>query len=338
MKTTRPLPRLAALLIAFIPFPPLADAPPSAPDSSRWVHGVGYVEPATEIRRLVFRYPGVVGRCAAQLGQAVKQGEVLVEQDNAEEKAAVALAESSLAVAESELAKVLAGVNPEEIRAKEQARHAAAAEVEYAQHQAARMGKLVGDHFVSKSEHELAETDVKRKLAFQRQLEAETDYLKLYVRREDRTLAEARVKQAAKQLQAARQRLEQTLLRAPIDGTVLEILHREGETTHTMGSPDPVVLLGDTQHVRIRAEFDENYALKLKAGQKAILFGHALEGAEVPGTVRLVKQVMGKKTVFTKASSERRDIDVIQVLIEPDRGLTVPLGMEVDVKVEAGSR
>jgi HlyD family secretion protein len=310
--------------------------PVAAENRSHWVQGVGYVEPATEIRRLAFRYPGVIGRCAGQVGQAVRRGEVLMEQDNAEEKAAVALAESTLAVARSELARLLAGVNPEEIRAKEQARNAAAAEVEYAERHLARIGKLASTRFVSAAEHELAATDLKRKLALQRQLEAEAGYLRHYVRDVDRVLAEARVEQAERELDAARQKLEQTLLRAPIDGTVLEILHREGEATHLMGNADPVLLLGETRHLRVRAEFDESYALKIEAGQKASISGRALGGTETPGSVVLVKPIMGKKTVFTKAASEWKDVDVIQVLVEPAPGFAAPVGMEVEVRVEAG--
>lgn len=312
-----------------------AAIPPQEP--GRWVQGVGYVEPRTEIRRLAFRYPGLIGLCRSQVGQSVKRGEVLMEQDNAEEKAALALAESNLLLAQRELAKVLAGINPHEIHAKEQAQHAAQTEAEYAQRHAQRVGKLAGNQFAGDAERDLADSDLRRKQALQRQLQAETAYLQHYVRTEDRALAEARVVQAEKSLEAARQRLEQTLLRAPIDGTVLEILHREGESTHLMGNADPVLLLGDTEHLRLRAELNETYALHIKAGQKALIFGRAMGGREIHGTVVQVKQLMGKKTVFSKAASERKDVDIIQALVEPDEAFSVPLGMELDVKVELGA-
>ena len=47
----------------------------------------------------------------------------------------------------------------------------------------------------------------------------------------------------------------------------------------------------------------------------------------------LVKAIMGKKTVFTKSSTERKDVDVLQVLIDLPEGTTLPVGFEVDVRI-----
>jgi HlyD family secretion protein len=42
---------------------------------------------------------------------------------------------------------------------------------------------------------------------------------------------------------------------------------------------------------------------------------------------------MGKKTVFAKTATERKDIDVIQAFIVPDKSLQLPVGLEVNVKI-----
>lgn len=43
---------------------------------------------------------------------------------------------------------------------------------------------------------------------------------------------------------------------------------------------------------------------------------------------------MGNKTVFTQASSERKDLDVLQVLIDLGPNFRAPAGPQVDVTIE----
>lgn len=299
----------------------------------RWIQGIGYIEPTSEIRRLAFKHPGILNEYKVQLDQQVKAGAVLAVQRNAEEQAAVAVAESQLLAAKADLEKILAGINPNEIQAKKNAQRVSALDAEYARRKLERIKQLRSNKFASEDERDLAETNARLKQAENRRLIAETRLLSNFVRDVDKQLALAQVTVAEAQLQAARQRLAETYLIAPIDGTVLERILREGESTFSVGSPEPAILLGDMSKLRVRAEIDENYALALQQGQKAVIFGRGLGEKEVPAHVTLVKKIMGKKTVFAKTATERKDIDVIQVFIEPDGPLETPVGLEVNVKI-----
>lgn len=85
--------------------------------------------------------------------------------------------------------------------------------------------------------------------------------------------------------------------------------------------------------LRVRAEIAESYALDLRAGQRAEVFGRGLGQRRIEGTVALVKKIMGKKTVFAKTSTERKDVDVLQVLINLPNDVQLPIGFEVDVRI-----
>lgn len=315
---------------------PLTLAPVHAEQSDqaqRWVQGIGYIEPASEIRRLAFKHPGILGEYKVQIGQQVKAGDTLAVQQNTEEQTAVSVAESQLLAAKADLEKVLAGINPYEIEAKKNAQRVMALDAEYAHRKLERIERLQSNKFASEDERDLAETSAKLKQADSRRLTAEAQYLTHFVRDVDKQAASAQVAVAQAQLQAAQKRLAETFLIAPIDGTVLENILRVGESTFSVGSPEPAILIGDLSKLRVRAEIDENYALALREGQKAVLFGRGLGDKEIPAHVALVKQVMGKKTVFAKTATERKDIDVIQVFIEPDTALQAPVGLEVNVKI-----
>lgn len=305
----------------------------SAVAEQRWIQGIGYVEPASEVRRLAFKHPGILGEYHVQLGQQVKAGDILAVQQNREEQIAVTVAESQLLEAKAELEKVLAGINPYEIEAKKHAQQVTSLDAEYARRKLDRIEQLRNNKYASEDERDLAETSAKLKQADSRRLSSETRLLTHFVRDVDKHLAQAQVSVAEAQLQASQRRLAETYLTAPMEGTVLETILRVGESTFSVGSPEPAVLLGDMTQLRIRAEIDENYALALQEGQKALIFGRGLGEREIPAHVTLVKKIMGKKTVFAKTATERKDIDVIQIFVEPDAEMQVPIGLEVNVKI-----
>jgi putative ABC transport system permease protein len=164
--------------------------------------------------------------------------------------------------------------------------------------------------------------------------EAELLHLRDYVRPEDRDLAETKVRLAEAKLAVARQQLADTSLAAPCAGTVLEILRREGEGVR-LTDTDPVLLLGDLSKLRVRAEIDERFARLIRAGQEAVLFGRGLGDATLETRVAAVKAIMGKKTVFSRAATERKDLDVLQVFVNLPESFTAPVGLQLDIKVHA---
>ena len=44
--------------------------------------------------------------------------------------------------------------------------------------------------------------------------------------------------------------------------------------------------------------------------------------------------MMGDKTVFSDASSERKDLDVVEVFVETAEKLAAPVGLRVDVAID----
>jgi HlyD family secretion protein len=119
---------------------------------------------------------------------------------------------------------------------------------------------------------------------------------------------------------------------APFDGTLLRLLKREGEGTSTL-LPEPVVLFGDMAKLRVRAEIDERFVRQLAVGQSVLVFGRNLAGKSYAGRILQLEKVMGDKTVFTRAASERKDLSVLQVLIDMEPDFQAPAGLQVDIKV-----
>jgi HlyD family secretion protein len=250
---------------------------------------------------------------------------------NAEDLAAVAVAEQELSVAIAQRNKVLSGAHEYQIVAAERKRELLAEQARRNRNHFERVSSLLRTKASTREEFERAQSDWRQAESGLRQAEAELLHLQKLVRPEDRTLVEAQVALAKAQAESAKQRLAKTVLVAPFNGTVLEILKREGEGARNL---EPVVMFGDESQLRVRGEIDERYVHQLRVGQSATVYGAGLGGERVTGRVVTVKRLMGKKTVFTHEATERKDLDVLQVLIEMPPDFRAPMGLQVDVDLD----
>src|SRR5581483_927851 len=173
--------------------------------------------------------------------------------------------------------------------------------------------RLVGGS-AAPAELDAARTQAAQAALAAREREAELDALRHAVTAEVAAEAEAKVRLAEAAVAEAEQRLADTAVPAPFDGTVLKLLKREGEGVSTL-TPEPVALFGDLSRLRVRAEVDERSAAAVAVGQPAEVSGRNLGGRSFAGRVVEVGRVMGGKTAFTRAASERKDLDVIEVVI-----------------------
>ncbi len=144
------------------------------------------------------------------------------------------------------------------------------------------------------------------------------------------TRLEAGISAARAELTLAEGALERTRIRAPRDGTILQVLATPGETAAP--SPENVlVVLGDMSKLRVRAEIEERDVGKVRVGQAAIVRSDAYPGKDFEGKVASIAQALGPGKLSIKGPRKPTDIDVLEIMI--DLSGTPPLisGMRVDV-------
>jgi HlyD family secretion protein len=310
---------------------------PEARETPRSVEGLGYVEPVSETRKLMFRTGGVIRRCYVKAGDRVAKGEKLMELDTATQEAEVALARMNLKLSRAEAEHTQSGINPYRIKVAERAVERLHEKLLFCKAEWDRCRRLVGNRAISAQERDAVKTRLHACEVELAEKKAELRHLEKHVTGKQRAVAEARVRQSEAAVKLAEERLAEGVLLAPFDGVVLKVLKREGEGVRTF-EPEPVLVFGDLSRLRVRAEIDERFATALAVGQDAVVHGRNLGGATYSGKVVTVEPVMGDKTLFTRASSERKDLDVIQVVIEMEPGFRVPTGLRVDVRVECPVR
>ena len=129
---------------------------------------------------------------------------------------------------------------------------------------------------------------------------------------------EINVKKAQDRLAAARAKLENTVLKAPVDGVIIEILTKIGENT----GGGPVITMADLSRMHVIADIFESDLLKLSIGQKATITSKSLPEA-LTGTIEAIGRVI---------STDSKVGSVKILLDQPDVAARL-INMEVNVSI-----
>jgi len=209
-------------------------------------------------------------------GQEVHRGDVLIELDDRDERAALAQAEAAIAQAEAKLRQLREVGLP----AAEQALVQARANEALARRQYQRYQDLLSKGFIAQS----ALDDAKRNVdVAQSQLDTAT--LQVATNRSngsDYTMARTALAQAQASLAAAQAKLEQMVVRAPAGGVLIARSVEPGDVAQPGKELMALAPAGETQIV---VQIDEKNLAQLRAGQKALVsadaYPHERFGAEL---------------------------------------------------------
>jgi len=146
--------------------------------------------------------------------------------------------------------------------------------------------------------------------------------------------SESELNLARADLTLAEAGLEKTRIRAPFDGTVLQVMAKVGEVVAP--SPAPLILLGDVSALRVRAELDERDISKVRPGQGVVVRANAFKDRTFLGTVRSIAQYVGPGRMSSRgARNKLTDIDVLEVIVDVTDPGPLAVGMQVDVYFRA---
>ena len=121
------------------------------------------------------------------------------------------------------------------------------------------------------------------------------------------------VESLATELELARAELDRTIIRAPIDGTILKVLTHPGERIANA----PIVKMGSTAQMYAVAEVYETDARFVQPSQRARMTSPALPEA-LEGTVERVSRLIFKNDVLDVDPAARVDARVVEVRIRLD--------------------
>lgn len=153
------------------------------------------------------------------------------------------------------------------------------------------------------------------------------------VRPVDVQLAQAEVNRAMAALRQAEADVEQTYVRSPQAGVVLEVYTRPGERPETSG----IVEIGQLDQMVVVAEVYESDIQRVSLGQPAIITSHALS-EPLTGTVAAISSKVQQQDIITTDPSATIDGRIIEVDIVLDEASTAIAqsftNLQVDVEIQ----
>ena len=303
--------------------------------SESLVAGPGRVEPTSEDIKLGSELSGKLKAVYVEEGDTIRRGQVLAELENDDYRAQLASAEADTTAKEAALRKVMNGARAQErleawssVRAAEAVMNNARAETE-------RRQKLFQAGVVSREEAERYAREYDVAAAKYREAVEHHSLVDDHAREEDQALAEAELKLARARLEEARARYAKTLIKSPVDGTVLRKHHRNGESvSNSATTPDPILTVGDQGVLNVRVEVDETEVSKVQVGQKVYVTADAYGQQKFWGHVIRVGQELGRKNIRTDEPTEHVDTKILETLVELERGAHLPVGLRVDAFIQ----
>ena len=266
--------------------------PPQSPYADS-IGGRGLVESVNENVRIAPATSGLIREVMVKVGDKISKGDVLFAMDDRDALSQVKVQQAQVAVLEAQVATAQTIV-------------------------ADRKDQL--DRSIRLREKNVSsEDEAKRNLfawqAADRQLQS--------------TLADLDLARA--RLADARIRLDLLTIRAPRDGTVLQVNIRPGEYT-MVNSSETAILLGDISQLQLRVDVDESDAPSIREGCTGIAFLKGSREKSVPlEFVRIEPYILPKKSLPGE-SNERVDTRVLQIIFRFENPtFPVYVGQQMDV-------
>jgi RND family efflux transporter MFP subunit len=248
------------------------------------------------IIQVAARTAGVVRFVYVQEGDAVTKGQVLARQEDDAPRLAVATAEASLAQAKATTALT-------------------DTQLTSAEREVNRLKPLVASRFVSTQS---------------------VDQAGDAVRNADATLSaqRANVAVAETQLNQSRYALDQTIIRAPIDGRIVRRYANPGVGASTL-NVTPMFDLEPAGQRIVRAEVSEGDEPFVRVGGGVVLVPEADQSKSYPGKVMRIAPVFGERKLQSDDPSQRSDDRVVEVVVSANNAPFL-IGQRVLVKFLKG--
>ncbi len=279
------------------PLLPPATQPPTPPVAGGTIGAVGLVESASQEIGIPAAVGGPVAMVGVVPGQGVRRGDVLFAIDDRQPRADLAVQQANLDSTRARLAEA-------EATAADQADQVARAE-----------------HLASISRNvAISEDTLLRRRFAAREADAHAQS------------ARADVAAAQANVAAARTTLERMTVRAPIDGTVLQVNVRVGEYAPAEPMATPLIVMGLLTPLHIRADIDETDVPRFDPRAEAWASPRGAADKRVKLTLAWVEPLVVPKTSLTGAGTERVDTRVLRVVyaFDPTQLAAYP-GQQMDV-------
>ncbi|MEH6668798.1 MAG: efflux RND transporter periplasmic adaptor subunit, partial [Psychrobacter sp.] len=216
---------------------------------------------------------GEVKRLYVEVGDEVKQGDLIAQIDQVTQKNSLSNEQASLEQSEAALQSAQAESLSKQASLKSAYADLASrqSELKQAQSDFARLQDLVAIDAISQQEYDTQATSVETAKAAVANARAAIDTAKAAIATTEANInsQQAALRKSRTNVSTAEEDLSYTTIRAPISGTVVSITTEQGTTVNANQTAPTLVTLADLSTVRINAQISEADVINVNAGMPA---------------------------------------------------------------------
>ncbi len=298
----------------------------------------GYIIAAHKIE-VASKVNGRVAWIGVDKGDKVNAGQVLVRLEDDEYRAQVQQQQGQLANLEAKLAEDEHGSRPEEVQKARADVDQAKADLADSKVSLDRTRQLVQDGVLAKQSLDDAQAKYDGDLAKVASLQRTLDLAVLGPRKEEIDQVRGQIEQARGALAYAQTQLDNTVIKAPVTGTILDRNVEKGEFITTgfvgdKGAKGYIVTMADLNDLQVELDISQNDFPKLGPQQKGIVTTDAYPDRKYQGIIEQVSPEAdrAKATVQVKVRVQNPDD-----YLRPDMNATVVFYNDVKPTSTAGA-
>ncbi len=277
------------------------------------LNATGYIVAAHRIE-VASKVVGKVLWIGVEKGDKVKVGQPLVRLEDDEYRAQVTQAKGSLVNLQAHLAELEHGSRPEEIAVARANLLQAKADLENAQVTLDRTKRLTTDGVMAKQALDDAQAKYDSAMAHVNSLQKTLDLAVLGPRQEEIDAMRGQVEQAKGALAYAETQQDNTVITAPVTGTVLERAVEKGEFVTNMnvgdkGAKGYVAAVADLNDLEVELDISQNDFAKLGPKQKGVVTTDAYPDRKYDGII---------KEISPEANRQKATVQIKVKVLNPD--------------------
>jgi len=299
------------------------------------LNATGYIVAAHKIQ-LAAKVVGRVAWIGVDKGDKVQHGQVLVRLEDDEYRAHLLEAQGQVNTLKARLQQLVNGSRPEEVSRAKADLGQAQADLENAKVTLQRTRGLFEQGIMARQAQDDAQAKFDSQTARVASLQRSYDLIHLGPRAEEIDATRAQVQQAEGSLAYAQTQLDNTVIRAPVSGTILERNVEKGEFVTTgfvgdKGAKGYVVSLADLDDLQVELDINQNDFAKLDARQPANVTTDAYPDRKYQGRI---------DEISPEANRQKATVQVKVKILAPDPYLRPEMNATVafysSAKVEMG--
>ncbi|MBM3754721.1 MAG: efflux RND transporter periplasmic adaptor subunit [Acidobacteria bacterium] len=303
---------------------------PQAQAGTVVLNATGYIIAAHKIQ-LASKVVGKVAWIGVDKGHHVKEGQVIVRLEDDEYRAQLQQAKGQLQSLEARLAELQNGSRPEEIAVAQANLQQAEADLGNAQVQRERTRKLAADGVAAQSLLDDADARLKQAQARVNSLRKTYELVKAGPRIEQINSVKGQVEQVRGVVAFNETQLANTVIKAPVTGTILERVVERGEFVTTSfvgerGAKGYVVSLADLNDLQVELDISQNDFNKIGPRQRASIAVDAYPEKQWRGQVY---------EISPEANRQKATVQVKVKILNPDEVLRPEMNATVSFVSDA---